>query len=100
MWAHWWPWVPGGAGEGETGAWETPGDGGAALLHRQLCLCCYGEETAAQFWLKGSEKRFNGGWLLISNQHIITVSIYQHSYQLKPVPFWLKLKTKNTTCIC
>lgn len=41
--------VPGGAGEGELrrrpgGLWKT---GGAALLHRQFCLCCYGEDAVA-----------------------------------------------------
>lgn len=90
MWAHWWPgprWGGWGWGRHPEGHWET---GDAALLHRQVCLCCYGEEAATWFGLKGSQKRFNGGWLLISNQHIITVS-----YQLKLVPFWLELKSKK-----
>lgn len=77
-------------GEGEAhrpkGHQET---GDAALLHRQLCLRCYGEQAADQIWPKGSEKWFNGGWLLISNQHIITES----SYQLKPVSFSLSFST-------
>lgn len=44
------------------GHWET---GGAASLHRQLCLCCYGEEAAAILHLKNSDKRFIGGWFLL-----------------------------------
>lgn len=42
MWAHWRPWVPGGEGQSEEGTRGSQETEVSALLHRQLCLCCYG----------------------------------------------------------
>lgn len=46
----------------------TPGEtGGAALLHRQLWLCCYGEEEAAAPFLAGGLWEEVEWWLLANS---------------------------------
>lgn len=53
---------------------RDPGDRGCCFTAPSARSLLLWERAAAQFWLKGYETRFHGGWLRISNQHIITMS--------------------------